>query len=482
MIAREVQNMAQHQPLSPALVSSTVANSTQQWTYSQLAGSALSAAGQMIDCAGKQVGVWCDGAQPLLAALIALDSLRADVVLLPASATAEQVRKTASELQLTVVATNRFPIQTSGDGSQLVFRAIDFTKSQSAAEPTQQAKQPAGSARQVVLFTSGTSGVPKPAIHTWESLAAGVNRAPKYAGRRWLVAYELTAFAGIQVWLQALLTGGCVCVPQTRDPAAIAQLLLREQIEFASATPSFWRLLLHSVSNEELSQAALVQITLGGEAVDQPILDSLHSAFPRARITHIYASTEMGVCFTVSDGQAGFPAAYLSTSSLPCQLRISAEGELEILSQRTMLGYLSDPHPNGTSAPANPVDASRWFATGDLVQREGDRIYFVGRKSDTINVGGAKVYPADVERCIRSVPGVQQVRVYGMSSSLSGQLVAAEIQPIAPIDQEHLRADIMTACRQRLARHQVPAKITFCQQLPVAPSGKLTRKEVLHGT
>ena len=86
-----------------------------------------------------------------------------------------------------------------------------------------------------------------------------------------------------------------------------------------------------------------MQITLGGEAVDQDLLDRLHAAFPHARLTHIYASTEMGVCFSVRDGKAGFPADYLSDRSLPCQLRIASDGELEIRSKRAMVGYFIEP-------------------------------------------------------------------------------------------------------------------------------------------
>lgn len=91
------------------------------------------------------------------------------------------------------------------------------------------------------------------------------------------------------------------------------------------------------------------------------------------------------------------------------------------------------------------------------------------------------MYPADVERCIRDIVGVLQVRVYGMHSSLSGQLVAAEIQAAADVDQDDLRTTIITTCRQKLARHQVPAKITFCEQLLLNASGKVVRREVLNG-
>jgi acyl-coenzyme A synthetase/AMP-(fatty) acid ligase len=255
----------------------------------------------------------------------------------------------------------------------------------------------------------------------------------------------------------------------------------REKVEFASATPSFWRLLLHSAATQTLSQSNLIQITIGGEAVDQPLLDSLHQAFPSARLTHIYASTEMGTCFSVSDGRAGFPADYLANPALPCQLRIGSEGELEILSRRRMLGYFSDSARRSNGQSKSDSSEETWFATGDIVERRGDRILFVGRKSDTINVGGAKVFPADVERCISSVPGVLQVRVYGISSSLTGQLVAAEVQPSGEINPDSLLSEILTSCRAKLARHQVPAKVSFCSQMPTNASGKMVRKEVLHG-
>jgi acyl-CoA synthetase (AMP-forming)/AMP-acid ligase II len=471
MIAREVSNIARRDGQSLALVTSTG-----RWTYAELAKLAASAAQQLDKVDGRQVGVWCDQVHALLAVLIALDGLGLDAVLMPASATEEQVRKRAGELKLSVVAMNRDEVSGSKPDEFPEFRHLEFDNAKVSLTTPQ-----TNAAAQVVLFTSGTSGQPKPVSHTWKTLSSGVNLDPKYAGKRWLLVYEPTAFAGIQVWLQALLTGGCVCAPETRDPGAIAKLLIQEKVEFASATPSFWRLLLHSVSEKELARSSLVQVTVGGEAVDQSILDALHVAFPKARLTHIYASTEMGVCFSVSDGKAGFPASFLSNASLPCQLRISDEGELKILSRRSMLGYIASQPRSEESESSNNFDRSGWFPTGDLVELQGDRVYFAGRKSDTINVGGAKVYPNDVERCISSVLGVEHVRVYGTASSLTGQLVAADVQPSAGIDRERLRNEILVACRGQLARHQIPAKITFCEQMPFSPSGKLVRSEALHG-
>ncbi len=101
----------------------------------------------------------------------------------------------------------------------------------------------------------------------------------------------------------------------------------------------------------------------------------------------------MGVCFSVSDGKAGFPASFLSNASLACQLRISDEGELEILSRRAMLGYIDLLQQSEAGGSSNHFDRAGWFPTGDLVELVGDRVYFVGRKSDTINVGVRQSLP-----------------------------------------------------------------------------------------
>jgi acyl-CoA synthetase (AMP-forming)/AMP-acid ligase II len=469
VIAGKLFRLAERHPQAPV-----IAGVRQRWTYLQLVDAARSVTQSLVDGNANRVGVWCDETPALVATLVALDASGIDAVLISAASTVDHVAKLSEQLMLSAIVTDKDSIPECSTPHSLRFRQIDFTGPKIATN-----FQPRGRDAEVILFTSGTSGQPKPAIHSWNTLSAAVNRDPKYAGRRWLLAYEPTSFAGIQVWLQALLTGGCLCVLDSRDPASVADQLVKERVEFASATPSFWRLLLLSAAREKLAQASLTQITLGGEPVDQPVLDALRSAFPNARITHIYASTEMGVCFSVSDGQAGFPAAYLADQNLPTELRIGNTGELEIRSRRAMLGYLPDSTIGVPTAKTSAPNQSQWFATGDLVERRGDRIYFVGRKSETINVGGMKVYPTDVEQCIRQVPGVQEVRVYSVPSSITGQLVGAEIQPAHNADLVALRSQVLGACRQRLARHQVPTSIKFRDRLPLNESGKVLRGEAV---
>lgn len=156
-----------------------------------------------------------------------------------------------------------------------------------------------------LMTTSGTTGLPKMVPHTLATLSRSTSRFEGGTVQTWGLLYDPTRFAGLQVVLQALIGGGPLALPDTGRP-------LSEQVEALaaagctalSATPTLWRRILMAQGHERL---ALRQATLGGEIVDQGTIDALRSAFPNARITHIYASTEAGVGFSVRDGAGRLP-------------------------------------------------------------------------------------------------------------------------------------------------------------------------------
>ena len=340
-------------------------------------------------------------------------------------------------------------------------------------EPTRGAPVATAELGSVTILTSGTTGQPKAVCHSWENLARPVRPQATPRPPCWLLAFRPQLYAGLQVILQALLNHGTLVVPDPQaQPAEVIELMARASVEFASATPSYWRRLLMSSDMVRQQCVPLLQITLGGEVVDQAILDQLHLAFPRARLVHIYATTELGRCFSVTDGRAGFPRSWLNqASSDGVELQIR-DGELWVRSANAMSGY----DPRVSSQPKRS-DAEGWLATGDLVEAHDDRIYFVGRNSDMINVGGNKVYPTTVERVIRQLPEVAEVRVYGQSSSLAGQLVACQVVPIAGQNGEHVRQRVREHCQQSLDRYHCPRLIEIVDYLPLSDAGKLERRD-----
>ncbi len=160
-----------------------------------------------------------------------------------------------------------------------------------------------------------------------------------------------------------------------------------------SGTPTFWRqgLFRHG---EVIAGLPLRQVTLGGEPVDQAILDRLADALPAARISWIYASSEVGASIAVHDGRTGFPVSWLDRA-VPGRPALSVEdGELVIDSPSAAIGYHGPVH------------------TGDRTEVIGDRVIITGRQnSDEINVGGMKVSAGMVREVLLAHRGIRWARV-----------------------------------------------------------------------
>jgi acyl-CoA synthetase (AMP-forming)/AMP-acid ligase II len=320
----------------------------------------------------------------------------------------------------------------------------------------------------VTILTSGSEGQPKAVRHTWSSLARPVRVGSQAERPRWLLTYRPHLYAGLQVVLQCLLNLGTLVVPQPRgDAQGVALLAADAGVQYASATPSYWRWLLTFADSATLSRIPLVQVTLGGEVVSQQILDSLERRFPAARRVHIYATTELGRCFSVTDSRAGFPASFLDRPSPDgVEMRID-EGELLVRSANAMEGY-------DECAPGSE-ERSGWFRTGDLVERHDDRVLFNGRKSEIINVGGNKVHPLEVERIIRAIPGVADTRVFGSRSSIAGQIVACEVVVAEGFDPDAVSELVNRQCLAALATHQRPRLVTVVDRIILTEAGKAVR-------
>jgi acyl-CoA synthetase (AMP-forming)/AMP-acid ligase II len=333
-------------------------------------------------------------------------------------------------------------------------------------------------ATQWLMTTSGTTGLPKIVPHSLATLARSVVRLrpgmPGGAGLGgagsggadpvWGLLYDPTRFAGLQVVLQALIGGGRLVAVDTGLPIAAQVAALAEAgVTHLSATPTLWRRILMAPGHGRM---ALRQATLGGEIADQPTLAAVRAAFPAARLAHIYASTEAGVGFSVTDGQAGFPRAWLDAPPGPVRLRLQ-DGILWLRPPVTAL------RPGQT--PGVEIDAEGYVRSGDRVEVAGERVLFLGRENGLINIGGVKVYPETVEAVVKTVPGVALVQVSAKQSPVTGALVVAEVQLAPGADPETVRLAIQSACRARLEREAVPAIIRFVAGFATNAAGKLVR-------
>lgn len=324
------------------------------------------------------------------------------------------------------------------------------------------------------LPTSGSTGKPKWVAHNLASLARTVKaNAEVGATVRWGLLYNPLRFAGLQVVLQALIGGSILVVPADRsDLTTTIAEFESHQVNALSATPSFWRKLLLAGLVDDLN---LQFISMGGEIADEVLLATLKEKHPRARITHIYASTEAGVGFAVSDGQAGFPATFLENPPQGVQLKVDTHGQLLVRPGDSTTSYVDG---------SRLTDGEGWIATSDLVERRGSRYCFLGRANHVINVGGNKVHPREIEAVALGVPGVALARVQAKQSPIVGQVPELIVEPDFSADRPALQDQILERCRAELPREKWPARVVFVDKLPLSEAGKNVSTEMnraVHG-
>jgi len=297
------------------------------------------------------------------------------------------------------------------------------------------------------LLTSGSTGRPKRIGHTLESLTTV---SGELAPRRWLCPYS----PGTYAWWQVVTLGlgspdqDLVVV----DPADLESWVaagIEHVVTAASGTPTFWRQTIMS-HGDDLARVPLEQVSLGGEPVDQAVLDQLNELFPAARVSWIYASSEVGASIVVHDGRAGFPVEWLDRD-VPGRPRIAVQdGELVITS------------------PHHGVGLEGAVRTGDAVVVEDGRVLITGRvDTDEINVGGAKVSAGVVRGVLQSHPAVSWAHVRGRNAPLVGRLVVADVVLTPGVEQgPELLAELVQWCQERLPEYGVPRRIKVLQAIP----------------
>jgi len=305
-----------------------------------------------------------------------------------------------------------------------------------------------------LVLTTGTTGRPKAVRHDWSRLVASALESTLVDDERWLLAYGMNQFGGLQVLIHVMCAGATLVATDAFSPVLGLKALREHAVTHASATPTYWRFLLNELADDGGMVPPLRQITLGGEAPDQLVLDRLAATFTDARLTHIYAANELGAVRSVHDARVGLPLSALDDAG-DVELKV-VDGELWARAPRAMLGYHDAPS----------VDGAEWRATGDLVEIVGDRLLFRGRTSDVINVGGVKVHPLPIEERLSGIDGVAAARVFGRSNALTGAVVAVEIVAAPGSDPDDIDTAVRDACAN-LPPASRPRSIRFVDAIRV---------------
>jgi O-succinylbenzoic acid--CoA ligase len=286
----------------------------------------------------------------------------------------------------------------------------------------------------LVMTTSGTTGEPKAAVHTHDSIrASAVRTSERLAVTRddiWLACLPVAHIGGFSVISRALLAETDLIAHDSFDVGAV---------ESSGAT----LVSLVSRALQQIDPSVFRMILLGGAAppADRP-----------ANVIATYGSTETG---------SGI--VYEREPLRDVELRVS-DGQLFVKSPTLFRCYR-----DGTT----PV-VDGWFPTGDAASLDGGILQVFGRIGDVINTGGEKVWPVTVESALRTHRAVKDALVFGVADNQWGQRVVARIELHTGSEQPTLE-ELRTHVKQTLPAYAAPKTVEVVEQLPRTQSGKVKR-------
>ena len=298
----------------------------------------------------------------------------------------------------------------------------------------------------LVLFSSGSTGKHKAAVHDLSALLKKY-QVPRHAYRT-LVFLQLDHIGGVNTLLYTLSNGGMVVVPSSRSAGDVCGAIAAHRVNLLPTSPTFLNLLLLSDEWRRHDLTSLTLITYGTETMPASTLARVSEAFPGARLLQTYGLTEVGILRSQSRENNSL---WVKVGGEGYETRV-VDGRLWIKAESAMLGYLNAP---------SPFSEDGYFDTGDQVEVDGDWLKILGRQSEIINVGGSKVYPAEVESVLLGLENVEDVSVRGEPNAITGQGVTATVRLCTPEPPDEFKRRMRTYCQSRLEAFKIPSRIRF---------------------
>jgi len=296
----------------------------------------------------------------------------------------------------------------------------------------------------LVLFSSGSTGKSKASVHDMVDLLEKF-RTPRPAYRT--VSFLLyDHIGGVNTMLHTLANGGTLITVADRRPESVLAAIERHKVELLPTSPTFLNMILLSEAYKGSDLSSLKLVTYGTEPMLESTLETFHRLFPEIRLAQTYGLSETGILRAKSKSS---DSLWVKLGGEGFETRV-VDNILHVRARSAMLGYLN---------AESPVTEDGWFVTGDLVEQDGEYLRILGRKSEIINVGGEKVYPAEVESVVQELDEVAEVSVYGQRNAILGNAVCARITVRPDTDTKDLPIRVKKHCRERLERFKVPVKV-----------------------
>ena len=298
----------------------------------------------------------------------------------------------------------------------------------------------------LILFSSGSTGKSKAALH---DLTGMLEKFKARRNKQRTITFLLyDHIGGVNTMLYTLSNGGCVITVQERSPEKVLEAVEKHRVELLPTSPTFINMVLLSEAYKHHDLSSLKTVTYGTEPMPESTLKRFHELFPNITLQQTYGLSEVGILRSKSKSS---DSLWVKIGGEGFETRV-VDGILHIKAESAMLGYLNAP---------SPFTEDGWFITGDEVEADGEYFRILGRRSELINVGGEKVYPAEVESVIQQIENVAVVTVYGEKNPITGNIVCADVRLHEPEDTKVAILRIKKYCRAQMPTFKVPVKINI---------------------
>ncbi len=339
---------------------------------------------------------------------------------------------------------------------------------------------------QMLLHTSGTTGLPKGIMFTHATtLASSMAKIIDFS----LTPQDVTVVFGplfhagplMDLALPLLLRGGRVVLGASRqfDPQSLLRTVARQRGTVIPIYPTMLRRVLATPPEPGLDLGSLRLIITGGEAAPVPVIEGVHERFPNVAFINNYGCTESGPVTTFLAPQDSLrKIGSVGKESFGVQVRIVDEagralgagevGELTVRGPFVCPGYWM--RPEATAAQSR----DGWWFTGDLASRDEEGfIWIAGRIKDMVKSGTENIYPIEVEQVIAAIDGVVEVGVIGVPDPDWGESVVAFVVLAQGCDLDAART--IEYCRMHLASYKKPRHVRFVESLPRGTTNKVAK-------
>ena len=349
----------------------------------------------------------------------------------------------------------------------------------------------------VLMYTAGTTGVPKGVMLSHDSLTtyllSNVEPPDPDTHESNLLPMPLYHIGGFQTALAAVYGGRTLVLMQQFDAEQWLELAQRERPTRSILVPTMLKQLIDHPALSKHDLSSLKVITYGAAPMPRDVIRRAIEALPEVQFINAFGQTESAATIAMlgpddhvlkgsaeevekkihrlaSIGRPLDDVEVMLVDENGAQVAQGEVGEIVARGPRIMSGYW---HQQGETA-----DAIRggWLHTGDLAYQDEDGyIFLAGRAKDFIKRGGEMVSPEEVERVLASHPGIDEAAIIGVPDDYWGERVRAVVVTKAFLVEE---AELIEYCRQRLSSFKRPESVVFVEELPRNPLGKVLKTEL----